>query len=169
MTSKGFSFNWPAVLSRIVLLLALIQVGMFFVGLEVPLTRLRMLWGKSFQERQAIVWPVGRTFARVAEQLPLDAKIYVEDPQLQWDWVHWHAMYYLYPRYVSASMTDQYYGLPDKLAAWHEYPDEGWLVSNHFTHVMSFKNGIHIRLVSSQSQLQPNLAPTPRIFPNATP
>lgn len=58
------------IIALILLLAVLVQVGMFFVGLEVPLQRLTRLWGKPFQERQALIWPVGRTFSQLAEQLP---------------------------------------------------------------------------------------------------
>jgi hypothetical protein len=159
VTSKQPPFNSPGILPRALLLLALIQVGMFFIGLQVPLNRLVMLWGKSFKDRQAIAWPAGRALTQVAEQLPMDAKIYVEDPQKTVSiWVFWHAIHYFYPRYLSASMTDHYYGSDQAAAAWNEYPDEAWLVSHKFTHVMSFKDGIHLRPVARS--LQP---------PNATP
>jgi hypothetical protein len=127
--------------------LALIQVEMFFIGLEVPLQRLIRLWGKSFQERQEIAWPAGRTLSQVAEQLPLQAKVYLEDPQTQPWWVYAHAVYYFYPRHLTISMTDHYYRTDQEFSKWNEYPDEAWLVSNKFTYVMSFKNGIHLRPV----------------------
>jgi hypothetical protein len=130
-------------------MLSLLQVGMFFVGLEVPLQRLIRLWGKSFKERQAMTWQAGLVLSQVAQQLPLDAKIYLEDPQIQPWWVYAHAGYYFYPRYLTISMTDHYYPTDEEFSKWSEYPDEAWLISNKFTHVMSFKNGIHIRPVIS--------------------
>ena len=141
-----------------ILLVALIQVGMFFVGLEVPLNRLVILWGKSFTERQAIIWPAGRALAQVAGQLPLDAKVYLVDPQSQYWWVQAQAIYYFYPRYLTISMANQCYRSDAELATWNEYPDETWLDTHGFTHVMSFKNGIHLRPVTHQKQL-PNATP----------
>jgi hypothetical protein len=135
--------------ASILLAAALVQIGMFFVGLSVPLGRLTGLWGKTFEERQAMFWPAGRALSQVAEQLPLDAKVYIEDPQGSYKWVYRHAFYYFYPRYTTISMTDRYYEDDEAFAKWDEYPDEAWLVSNKFTHVVSFKNGIHISPVAS--------------------
>ncbi len=146
------------IIALILLLAVLVQVGMFFVGLEVPLQRLTRLWGKPFQERQALIWPVGRTFSQLAEQLPPDAKIYIEDPQGTYEWVYRHAFYYLYPRHATISLTDHRYEDPKEFSQWNEYPSEAWLVSNKFTFVVSFKNGIHVRAVT-----------LPSLYPHATP
>ncbi|MCG3149453.1 MAG: hypothetical protein PCFJNLEI_02915 [Verrucomicrobiae bacterium] len=131
---------------------------MFFVGLQVPLQRLVRLWGKPFAERQAIAWPAGRALTQAADQLPLTARVYLVDPQgLPW-WVYTQAHYYFFPRKVSMSMTDHYYGTDAELAKWNEHPTEAYLATNGFTHIMSFKNGIQLRPVAPLSQ-----------FLNATP
>ena len=140
------------IVSGAVLLMALIQVAMFFVGLEVPLHRLEMLWGKSFQERQKIAWQPGWLLTQVAQQFPLESRIYLEDPQTPYFWMHYDTVYYFYPRYVSITMSDRYYGTDQEYASWNEHPSEAWLLTNGFTHVLSYKDGIHIRPVGPSSQ-----------------
>ncbi len=147
------------VIASVPLLLVLVQAGMFFVGLEVPLQRLIRLWGKSYQERQSLTWPVGRAFLQLAEQLPPDAKIYIEDPQGTYEWVYRHAFYYLYPRHATISLTDHRYEDPKEFSQWNEYPNEAWLVSNKFTYVVSFKNGIHVRAITPSVPYYPHATP----------
>ena len=149
VTSKQHAPRWLGIASKTILMLSLLQVAMFFIGLEVPLQRLIRLWGKSFKERQEITWKAGAVLSQVARQLPLDAKVYLEDPQVLPWWVYAHAVYYFYPRYLSISMTDHYYSSDKEFSKWNEYPDEAWLISNKFTYVMSFKNGIHIQPIVS--------------------
>jgi len=129
----------------------LVQIGMFFVGLLVPVHRVTTLWGKSFEDRQLVVCQPARVLSQIAEQFPVDAKIYLTDPQLL---LHWNSVYFFYPRLVTATMANRSYRSNEAYAAWNEQPTEDWLVSNGFTHVLSYKNGLHVRLVQSAAHPQ---------------
>jgi hypothetical protein len=130
----------------------LIQVLLFFVGLLVPMRRVAMMWGKSFEDRQLAVWQPGRVISQVARQFPPDAKIYFEDPDLL---LHWNMVYYFYPRLVTVTMTNGNYRSREAYAAWNERPTEEWLISNKFTHVLSYKGGaLQARSVKPPAQSQ---------------
>jgi len=108
--------------------------------------RITTLWGKSFEDRQQVVSQPARVLSQVAEQFPVDAKIYLVDPQLL---LHWNSIYFFYPRLVTVTMTNGSYRSNEAYAAWNERPSEEWLVSNGFTHVISYKNGLQVRQVQS--------------------
>lgn len=129
----------------------LVQIGMFFIGLLVPVHRIATLWGKSFEDRQLVVSQPARVLSQIAEQFPVNAKIYLMDPQLL---LHWNSVYFFYPRLVTATMSNRGYRSSEAYAAWDERPSEEWLVSNGFTHVLSYKNGLHVRQVQSAVQPQ---------------
>ena len=129
----------------------LVQVGMFFVGLLVPVHRLTTLWGKSFEDRQLVVSQAARVLSEIADRFPVDAKLYLTYPQRQ---LHWNSVYFFYPRLVTATMTNGEYRTDEAYAAWNELPTEDWLVTNGFTHVMSYKNGLQYREVQPAAHSQ---------------
>ena len=130
----------------VLLAAVLVQIGMFYVGLLVPVRRVVTLWGKSFGERQQVVWQVGRALTEIAAQFPPDAKIYLVDPQLL---LHWNSVYFFYPRVVTVTMTDTGYRSNEAYAAWKERPTDDWLIAHKFTHVMSYKDGVHVRTLTA--------------------
>jgi hypothetical protein len=125
------------VLASCLLAALLVQIGMFFVGLLVPVRRIESLWGKSFEDRQMAVCQPARVLTQLADQFPIDAKIYMTDPQLL---LHWNSVYFFYPRLVTVTMTNRGYRTHEAYAAWNERPTDDWLISNGFTHVLSYKN-----------------------------
>lgn len=130
----------------VLLAAVLVQIGMFYVGLLVPVRRVVALWGKSFGERQQVVWQPGRVLTQIAAEFPLDAKIYLVDPQLL---LHWNSVYFFYPRLVTVTMTNAGYPSNEAYALWNERPTDDWLISNKFTHVMSYKDGLHVRTLTA--------------------
>ncbi len=92
----------------------LVQIGMFFIGLLVPVHRITTLWGKSFEDRQVVVCQPARVLSQIAEQFPVDAKIYLMDPQLL---LHWNCVYFFYPRLVTATMSNRGYRSSEAYAA----------------------------------------------------
>jgi len=125
------------ILAGCLLAALLVQIGMFFIGLLVPVRRIEMLWGKSFEDRQMAVCQPARVLTQFADQFPINAKIYLTDPQLL---LHWNSVYFFYPRLVTVTMTNGEYRTHEAYAAWNERPTDDWLISNGFTHVLDFKN-----------------------------
>jgi hypothetical protein len=122
------------ILAGILLGLLLLQLLSFFFGLTVPLNRVMILWGKSVNERLAMIVPTDAAIKNVSDQLPLDARVYLEDPEAV---THKHSVYYFFPRYVTISMTSSNYeGIYD---TWNERPTTEWLLANGFTHVLDYK------------------------------
>ena len=117
---------------RLLRLLILLQVGLFFVGLMVPVKLAAKLWGKSRQERLQIVWAPGAALSTVADQFPTNASIFWSYPESA---LYQQLQYYFYPRRVSITMTNQFYS-EHMFAAWNEEPDPDWLTSHGFTDVM---------------------------------
>lgn len=125
----------------------LVQIGMFFIGLLVPVHRIEMLWGKSFDDRQMAVSQPARVLTQLAKQFPINAKIYMTDPQLL---LHWNSVYFFYPRLVTVTMTNGEYRSHEAYAAWNERPTDDWLISNGFTYVLSYKNNtLQVRQLQS--------------------
>jgi len=149
---KSSVSNGRSVLACCLLAALLVQVGMFFTGLLVPVHRIATLWGKSFEDRQQVVSQPARVLSQLAEQFPIDAKIYLVDPQLL---LHWNSIYFFYPRLVTVTMTNGGYRTQEAYAAWNERPSEEWLVSHGFTHVISYKNGLQVRQVQSATHPSP--------------
>jgi hypothetical protein len=122
------------ILAGVLLGLLLLQLLSFFFGLLVPLNRIMTLWGKSVDERLALLAPTDAAIKRVSNQLPLDARVYLEDPEAT---THKHSVYYFFPRYLTISMTSSNYeGIYD---TWNEKPTTEWLLANGFTHVLDYK------------------------------
>jgi hypothetical protein len=134
------------VLAGCLLAALLLQIGMFFIGLLVPVRRIEMLWGKSFADRQMAVCQPARILTQIADQFPMDARIYLMDPQLL---LHWNSVYFFYPRLVTVTMTDHSYRSQEAYAAWNERPTDDWLISHGFTYVLSYKNGLQVRQLQS--------------------
>jgi hypothetical protein len=128
-------------IASVILLAFLAQIFLFFVGLMVPLRRASLLWGKDLETRRGVVWGAGRALKQLAEQFPEDAKIYIVDPQ---PLVHWHSVYYFYPRVISVSMTGRAYRTDADYAQWDERPSREWLAQTNFTHIISFKDGLRV-------------------------
>jgi hypothetical protein len=120
---------------RLLRLLILLQVGLFFVGLMVPVKLAADLWGKSRQERLKVVWEPGGALSRAADQFPTNASIFWAYPDSA---LYQQLQYYFYPRWVSVTMTNQFYS-EHMFAAWNESPDPDWLASHGFTHVIRIK------------------------------
>jgi hypothetical protein len=125
-------------LASLVLLALLVQVLLFFVGLDDPIHRIKVLWGKKLEERRAIVWQPGSALKAIAERFPPASRLYLMYPQ---PLVHWNSVYYFYPRLVTVTMTNATYRTDGEYAAWNERPTESWLITNGFNYVMNFKNG----------------------------
>lgn len=123
---------------RIILLLVLLQLSLFWVGLAETTTRARLLWGKSVEERRAVVNNIGAALTRIASHFPMDAKIYLIHPQ---GFLYMNAVYYFYPRFLTVTMTNRRYNTVQEFAEWNEIPSVDWLLANGFTHVLSFQNG----------------------------
>ena len=122
------------ILAGVLLGLLLLQVLCFFLGLQVPLNRIITLWGKSVEQRRQMLGPADAAIEDVSVQLPLNARVYLMDPEAM---SHKHSVYYFYPRYVAISMTSRSYeGIYEK---WDERPSPEWLATNQFTHVLSYK------------------------------
>jgi hypothetical protein len=125
-------------IASVVLLALLAQVSFFFFGLMDPIHRIETLWGKALEARRAVVWKQGSVFKGLADRLPATARIYMMYPQ---PLVHWNVVYYCYPRFVTVTMTNAAYRNAEEYKDWNERPTEDWLITNDFTHVLSFKNG----------------------------
>jgi len=109
----------------------------------VPLNRIMMLWGKTVEERRQVLGPADAAIESVCAQLPMNARVYLLDPDSM---THKHTVYYCYPRYVTVSMTGRSYeAMYEK---WDERPTPEWLATNHFTHLLSYKER---RLTALQS------------------
>jgi hypothetical protein len=130
--------RWKRKIAPVLMATVVIQVLVFFIGLMVPVQRVATLWGKSFEDRQLVLWRPGQALTQIAKKFPEDAKIYFEYPDLL---LHWNMIYYFYPRLVTVTMTNGNYRTREAYVAWNERPTEDWLVSNGFTHVLSFKDG----------------------------
>jgi hypothetical protein len=124
--------------ASLVLLALLVQISLFFVGLMDPVQRTASLWGKTLEERRAVVWQLGAVLTSVAERFPEDSRIYLMYPDSS---LHPNAVYYFYPRLISISMTNGVYGSNEQYKNWHELPTENWLLSNKFNYVLTFKGG----------------------------
>jgi hypothetical protein len=114
--------------------LLLLQVLCFFFGLLVPVNQVVTLWGKSVDERLALLAPASHAIKGLADKLPLDARVYIMYPDAS---VHKNSVYYFYPRTVSITMTDACYEAT--YAQWDEVPTTEWLVSNHYTYVLNLR------------------------------
>jgi hypothetical protein len=125
-------------LASAVLLALLAQIALFFVGIMDPYTRAQSLWGKDLEERRGVVCSMGRALKMIAERFPQTARIYMIYPQGA---IHMNSVYYFYPRDISVTMTNARYNLSEEYAQWHEVPSWQWLETNHFSYVLSFKNG----------------------------
>jgi hypothetical protein len=125
-------------LAAVVLLTFLAQISLFFIGIMDPYTRTRSLWGKSLEQRRGIVCGVGMTLKQIADQFPIDSKIYLIHPQA---FVHMNAVYSFYPRTLSVTMSNRRYNTDQEYAAWDEVPSWQWLQTNGFTYVLDFRNG----------------------------
>jgi len=126
------------ILASLVLLALLIQVSLFFVGLGDPIHRIEILWGKTLEERRAVVWQPGSTLKAIAERFPKGSRMYLMHPQ---PLVHWNSVYYFYPRSVTVTMTNGMYRTDEEYTNWGETPTESWLITNGLNYVMNFKNG----------------------------
>lgn len=122
----------------VMLLAALAQILLFYAGLLDPVRRAASLWGKSLEERRGVVWGPGRSLKAIAEQFPVDAKIYLLDPQAL---LLWNGVYYFYPRVFSCTMSNRAYRTNEEFAMWNERPSPEWFAKTNFTHVITFKNG----------------------------
>jgi len=118
-------------LAAVLLTLPLVQVAMFFTGMLVPVRRF-VLWGKSRPERLTIAWPVGRQLEEWAQEFPLDARIYMVDPD---EFLHRQAQYYFLPRTISITMTNRGW-TQDIYHQWVDRPTADWLVQHGFTFVL---------------------------------
>ena len=125
-------------IAGLVLLACLVQVLLFYVGLIQTTRRIAVLWGRGIEERRLLVGQPWSVFRSIAEQFPENAKIYLLYPEQH---IHDVVNYYFYPRKISVSMTNAAYRIPEEYGVWAEVPDEQWLMSNQYTHVLSFTNG----------------------------
>ena len=122
------------ILAGVLLGLLLLQVLCFYFGLMVPLNRIIILWGKSLPERRRMLGQADAAIESVSVQLPLNARVYLTDPDAM---THKHTVYYFYPRYVTISMTSKSYeGGYEK---WDERPSPEWLATNQITYLLSYK------------------------------
>ena len=124
------------ILAGVLLGLLLVQVLLFYVGLMVPVNYIRLLWDKTVDERRMILNQPGGVIKSVGDRLPLTARVYLMDPVAV---THKNSLYYFYPRVVSITMTDACYEVGYE--KWNERPSTEWLVANHYTHVLSYKEG----------------------------
>jgi hypothetical protein len=122
------------ILAGVLLGLLLAQVLCFFFGLMVPVNLVVTLWGKSVDERLAQLAPASHAIKDIADKLPIDARVYLMYPTAT---THKNSIYYFYPRTVSITMTDACY--ESTYAEWDERPTTEWLVTNHYTYVLNFK------------------------------
>jgi hypothetical protein len=114
--------------------LLLVQVLCFFFGLSVPMNLIFALWNRSADARLAALAPAGHAIKDIADKLPLDARVYLMYPDAT---THKNSIYYFYPRTVSITMTDACY--ESTYAQWDEPPTAEWLATNHYTHVLNFR------------------------------
>lgn len=129
------------IIAYVVLLAVLVQLSFFFFGLLDPINRITSLWGKALEDRRAVVWQPGSVFKGLADRFPENARIYMMYPQ---PLVHWNAVYYFYPRYITVTMTNGVYRTNEEYNDWKERPTEEWLITNNFTFLVNFKNGGHV-------------------------
>jgi hypothetical protein len=122
------------ILSGALLGLLLLQVLCFFFGLIVPMNLILTLRNKSVDDRLAMLAPAGHVVKGIADKLPIDARVYLMYPDAT---IHKNAIYYFYPRTVSITMTDGCY--ESTYAQWDERPTTEWLVTNHYTYVLNFR------------------------------
>jgi hypothetical protein len=122
------------ILAGALLGLLLAQVLCFFFGLSVPMNLILALWNKSPEDRLAALAPAGHAIKGIADKLPIDARVYLMYPDAT---LHKNAIYYFYPRTVSITMTDGCY--ESTYAQWDERPTTEWLMTNHYTHVLNFR------------------------------
>jgi len=145
------SLHPPSKLKRIwagvLLTLFLVQVLSFFVGLVIPTFRVAVLWGKTVDERRAFLSPSAAVFKASADRFPLTARVYLVDPDAT---SHKNSLYYFYPRVVSITMTDACY--EGAYETWNERPPMGWLVTNGYTYVISFKDSKVTKVRASPPQ-----------------
>ena len=118
------------VLAAILLSLALIQIGLFFIGLLVPVRRF-VLWGLTREQRLEVIWQPGLVLETMAKRFPLDARIYMVDPD---GFLHRQAQYYFLPRKISTSMGKNGW-TQDLYDQWDERPTVDWLIQHDFTYV----------------------------------
>lgn len=142
------------VLAAILLMLALVQISLFFVGLQTPLRRFVLL-GKSRQERLAIAWGTGLALEGLAAQFPIDARIYLIEPE---EFLDRQTQYYFLPRRISATMHNTGWSA-DFYKNWNERPTVGWLLQHGFTHVLklSTTNGVAAWNVSPSMKVPPGI------------
>lgn len=145
-------------LAATLLLVLLVQIGLFFIGLLVPVRRF-VLWGKTREERLALVWPAGRSLEAMAKEFPLDARIYMVDPD---SFIHRQAQYYFLPRQISVTMSNAGW-TQDFYEHWNERPTLDWLIQHHFTDVLKLTqtNGSGAWLVASGAYIPPGILKTP--------
>jgi hypothetical protein len=121
-----------------ILLACLVQILLFYVGLLQTTRRIMGIWGKSVEERRAMLGQPWAALKPIAERFPEDARIYVLYPEQH---LHCAMNYYFYPRQISVSMTNGLYRIVEDYDRWAEMPDDPWLITNHYTHVLTFKDG----------------------------
>jgi hypothetical protein len=129
--THGAAGRFKRCLAAILLTLPLVQIGMFLTGIAVPIGRFE-LWGKSRSERLAIAWPMGGQLEELASQFPLNARIYMVDPD---DFFHRQTQYYFLPRRISITMTNTGW-TQDLYRQWDDWPTVDWLVQHGFTHLL---------------------------------
>jgi hypothetical protein len=128
---------WRKVAAPLLLGAVLLQLLSFFFGLMVPLNRVVTLWGRSVDARRAMLTPSGASIKSVADRLPVTARVYLMNPDAT---THKNSVYYFCPRIVSITMTDACYEAVYE--QWNERPTREWLVTNHYTYLLSYKDKI---------------------------
>jgi hypothetical protein len=144
-------------LAAFICLLLILQAGMFFIGFNVPLRRILMLWGRSREERLGIIWQPGLAFTSLAAQFPTNAQIFYVAPD---PFIRGQIQYYFYPRRMSVTATNAPYDPNASTNTW-ERPTIEWLVSNRFTHVLTFRNG------ARAWEVRPDMQPIPGLVERA--
>src|SRR5664280_1658629 len=99
--------KWQRVTTSLMLLGLLVQTSLFFFGFMDPLKRAASLWGKDLEQRRLIVWQPGFALKSITAQFPLDARVYLMDPDPT---TQYNSVYYFYPRLVTITMTNGSYG-----------------------------------------------------------
>ena len=134
--------------TSLMLLGLLVQTSLFFFGLMDPLKRAASLWGKDLEQRRLVVWQPGFVLKSIAAQFPLDARIYLMDPDPT---IQYNSVYYFYPRLITITMTNGSYGTTEDYQHWNERPTKEWLAKTNITHVVTFKNGGRIWRITPQT------------------
>jgi len=143
MNTASISFSVSPlrrIVAGLILLMCLVQILLFYVGLIQTTRRIAAVWGRNLEERRAMLSQPWGVFKSIADRFPMAARIYLIYPEQH---VHDVVNYYFYPRFISVSKTNSAYRLVEEYDQWVEMPDDQWLITNRYTHVLSFRNGGH--------------------------